>query len=70
LEVSDAKGSMTEVYLGLEYLTFKHFALGAAYDYLSVNADYQKGRGRLESREHLEQRVRVRRAVLLSARLF
>jgi len=40
LQVADAKGFMTEVYLGLEYRVFKHFALGAAYDFLYVNAGY------------------------------
>ena len=40
----DVKGSMVEVYAGLEYRLFKHFALGAAYDYLDVHADYQKGK--------------------------
>jgi opacity protein-like surface antigen len=44
LKVSDLKGSMVEVYLGLEYCLFKHVALGAAYDYLDVRADYQKGK--------------------------
>ena len=44
LQVSDVKGSIVEVYAGLEYRLFKHFALGAAYDFLDVQADYQKGK--------------------------
>jgi hypothetical protein len=40
LQVGDVKGFMTEVYLGAEYRIFKHFALGAAYDFLYVSASY------------------------------
>jgi hypothetical protein len=38
LQVADAKGFMTEVYVGAEYRIFKHFALGAAYDFLYISA--------------------------------
>jgi hypothetical protein len=41
LEVSGLRGSMTEVYLGAEYRLFKHFAVGAAYDYLNIEAKYK-----------------------------
>jgi hypothetical protein len=41
LEVAGLKGSITEVYLGLEYRLFKHFALGAAYDYLDIEPKYK-----------------------------
>jgi hypothetical protein len=41
LEVAGLKGSMTEVYIGAEYRLFKHFALGAAYDYLDIEAKYK-----------------------------
>jgi hypothetical protein len=40
LQVGDVKGFMTEVYLGAEYRIFKHFALGAAYDFLYISAGY------------------------------
>lgn len=35
------KGAMNEVYIGLEYRIFKPFAVGAAYDRLSINVDYE-----------------------------
>jgi hypothetical protein len=38
LQFGDVKGFMTEVYLGAEYRIFKHFALGAAYDFLYISA--------------------------------
>lgn len=41
LEASDLRGMLTEVYVGLEYRLFKHFALGAAYDFLNVQARYK-----------------------------
>ena len=40
LETSAFQGSMTEMYLGLEYRLFKHLGLGAAYNRLDINADY------------------------------
>jgi hypothetical protein len=49
LQLADVKGLMTEVYLGAEYRIFKHFALGAAYDFLyasgSANSDEKRGFG-------------------------
>jgi hypothetical protein len=41
LEVADVKGAMTEMYLGAEYRLFKHFAIGAAFDRLSIDVDYK-----------------------------
>jgi len=35
------KGAMNEVYLGVEYRIFKPFAVGAAFDRLSINVDYE-----------------------------
>jgi hypothetical protein len=40
LDVAGLRGAMTEVYLGLEFRLFKHFAVGAAYDFLSVDAKF------------------------------
>ena len=39
IRAGDFKGSLTEVYAGLEYRLFKHFALGAAYNFLNINAE-------------------------------
>jgi hypothetical protein len=40
-EVADVKGAMTEMYLGAEYRLFKHFAIGAAFDRLTIDVDYK-----------------------------
>lgn len=40
-EVSSAKGSMNEFYAGLEYRLFKHFAVGGAFNRLSIDVDYK-----------------------------
>lgn len=40
IDVSKFQGSMTELYLGLDYRLFKHFSLGAAFDRFNVNVDY------------------------------
>lgn len=45
IEVDQFKGNMNEVYLGLEYRLFKHFAVGAAYDRLDVRVDYAPNSG-------------------------
>ncbi|MGH7305466.1 MAG: hypothetical protein ACRELZ_19445 [Candidatus Rokuibacteriota bacterium] len=44
LEASDLRGSLAEVYVGLEYRLFKHFALGAAYDHLDAQERYKAGK--------------------------
>ncbi|MGE3155011.1 MAG: hypothetical protein AB7G48_10565 [Nitrospiraceae bacterium] len=41
LEVNTLKGSMNEFYAGLEYRLFKHFAVGGAFDRLSIDVDYK-----------------------------
>jgi hypothetical protein len=40
VEFSQFKGSMTEMYLGLEYRLFKHVAVGAAFNRLNVSLNY------------------------------
>jgi hypothetical protein len=40
-EAFDVKGAMTEMYLGAEYRLFKHFAIGAAFDRLTIDVDYK-----------------------------
>lgn len=45
IETAQFKGAMNEVYFGLEYRLFKHFALGGAYDRLDVNADVDPKKG-------------------------
>jgi len=40
LDVPKFQGSMTEMYLGLEYRLFKHFSLGTAFDRFNVSVDY------------------------------
>ncbi|WP_455244502.1 hypothetical protein [Petrachloros mirabilis] len=40
-ETSQFKGTMNELYASLEYRLFKHLALGAAYDRLDVNFEYE-----------------------------
>jgi hypothetical protein len=40
IDVPKFQGSMTDVYLGLEYRLFKHFALGTAFDRFNVNVNY------------------------------
>ena len=45
LQVGDYVGSMFEFYAGLEYRAFKHFAVGAAYDRLTVNVQDQSRGG-------------------------
>jgi len=40
IDVPKFQGSMTDVYLGLEYRLFKHFSLGTAFDRFNVNVDY------------------------------
>jgi hypothetical protein len=40
-EVSSLKGSMNEFYAGLEYRLFDHFAVGGAFDRLSIDVDYK-----------------------------
>jgi hypothetical protein len=40
-EVNTLKGSMNEFYAGLEYRLFKHFAVGGAFDRLSIDVDYK-----------------------------
>ncbi len=37
VNVGDYEGAMFELYVGLEYRLFRHFALGAAYDRLATN---------------------------------
>jgi hypothetical protein len=41
VEFSQFKGFMTEMYLGLEYRLVKHFAVGAAFNRLNVDLDYE-----------------------------
>lgn len=41
VDTSQFKGAMNEIYVGLEYRLFKHFALGAAYNRLDVNLNYE-----------------------------
>jgi len=41
VDTGNFKGSMNEVYLGLEYRIFRPFAVGAAYDRLAINVDYE-----------------------------
>jgi hypothetical protein len=41
LDVSNVKGEMTELYFGGEYRLFKHFAIGAAVDRLSIDVEYK-----------------------------
>ncbi|HMU56232.1 MAG TPA: hypothetical protein PKA61_14580, partial [Nitrospira sp.] len=45
LTVNDYSGNMFEIYAGLEYRLFKHFAMGAAYDRLiaGLRGDGDKG---------------------------
>lgn len=38
------KGAMNELYIGLEYRLFDHFAVGAAYNRLDLNLNYQPDR--------------------------
>jgi hypothetical protein len=45
IETDQFKGKMNEIYLGLEYRLFKHFAVGAAYDRLDVSVDYAPNSG-------------------------
>lgn len=45
IETAQFKGAMNEVYFGLEYRLFKHFALGGAYDRLDINADIDPKKG-------------------------
>jgi hypothetical protein len=35
---------MAELYVGLEYRIFKHFAVGAAYDRMILDIDYKAGK--------------------------
>lgn len=41
VEVAGFRGTMTEVYLGAELRLLRHFAVGAAYDFLSLDAKYR-----------------------------
>jgi hypothetical protein len=43
VDIDEIEGSMAELTVGLEYRVFKHFAVGAAYDRLWLNVDYQPG---------------------------
>ena len=45
IETAQFKGAMTEMYLGLEYRLFKHFALGGAFNRLNVDADVDPNKG-------------------------
>ncbi len=40
VETSQFKGSMNELYVGLEYRLFRHFSLGAAFDRLLIDLKY------------------------------
>jgi hypothetical protein len=44
VDIDEVEGSMTELFVGLEYRVFKHFAVGAAYDRLWLNVDYKPGK--------------------------
>ena len=45
IETAQFKGAMTEMYFGLEYRLFKHFALGSAYNRLDIDADVDPKKG-------------------------
>lgn len=45
IDVDQFKGNMNEIYLGLEYRLFKHFAVGGAFDRLDVRVDYAPNSG-------------------------
>lgn len=45
VETATFKGSMSEMLLGLEYRLFKHFGLGAAFNRLNVELDYDSKKG-------------------------
>ncbi len=44
VDISEVKGSMAELFIGLEYRVFKHFAVGAAYDRMLVDVEYKNGK--------------------------
>ena len=44
VDIDEIEGSMTELFVGLEYRVFKHFAVGAAYNRLWWNVDYIPGK--------------------------
>ncbi len=46
IEFDQFKGAMNEMYFGLEYRLFKHFALGGAFNRLSVDVDIDSSNGR------------------------
>lgn len=43
LEISDFKGSLLDVNVGLEYRPWKHFGLGVGYNSMSVNVEAEDG---------------------------
>ena len=45
IETAQFKGAMNELYFGLEYRLFKHFALGSAYNRLDIDADVDPKKG-------------------------
>ena len=45
IETAQFKGAMTEMYFGLEYRLFKHFALGGAFNRLDIEADVDPKKG-------------------------
>jgi hypothetical protein len=44
VDIAEIEGSLTEVFIGLEYRLFKHFAVGAAYDRMWLEVDYKPGK--------------------------
>lgn len=44
VDIAEIEGSITELFVGLEYRVFKHFAVGAAYDRLLLDVDYKSGK--------------------------
>ncbi len=44
VKIDDIEGSMAEVYIGLEYRVFDHFAIGTAFNRLWLDIDYKAGK--------------------------
>ena len=42
IEITNFKGSMLDVYLGLEYRFWKHFGVGAGYNFTGLHVDAEK----------------------------
>ncbi|MDH4195389.1 MAG: hypothetical protein OEV70_14710, partial [Nitrospirota bacterium] len=46
VNVGEVNGSIAELFIGLEYRVFKHFAVGVAYDRMLVNVEYKNGKAK------------------------